>query len=271
VDAPREQDRFRTFESEQTLVETAASGDRMAVVRMVELFLPRISGLARVYRGVAAVERSELMQEGVVGLMRALDRYDPSLATSFWAYASWWVRQAMQEVVSEISRPVVLSDRAERGLAQIREARRSHFQAFGREPSINELAFATGLPRLQVENLLMAERTPRGLAEASRATDDLSGTLEDQIADPDAEDGYEHVLERDEMNEVRHLADALEDRERGILSDHYGLGQPVRTLQQIGDRLGLSAERVRQIEEHALAKLRADLTLATDPRGSEFL
>ena len=89
--------------------------------RLVEAYLPLISSIARIYRGSERVERSELMQEGIVGLLRALDRFDPSLETPFWAYASWWVRQAMQQLMSELTRPVVLSDRASRQLAAIND------------------------------------------------------------------------------------------------------------------------------------------------------
>jgi RNA polymerase primary sigma factor len=242
---------------ERALVAAAAAGDTTACAQLVELFLPAIAGVARVYRGVTAVERAELLQEGVVGLLRAVKRFDPSLGTPFWAYASWWVRQAMQQLVSELTRPIVLSDRAERGLARIKGARRDHLQSHGREPTVAELVSATGLPREQIESLLMIERTPHTLEAPLRADERASGTLGDLIVDPVAEDDYTHVLQRMEIEHVRDLTSGLDDRERLILSDHYGLGRPARTLQQIGDDLGVSAERVRQIEEQTLAKLRA--------------
>ena len=114
------------------------------------------------------------MQEGVVGLLRALSRYDLGQGTPFWAYASWWVRQAMQQLVSELTRPVVLSDRAARQLARVKDARREHLQACGREPSLAELADGAHLPRRQVENLIVAERSPRGLEEAVRGDEGSS-------------------------------------------------------------------------------------------------
>ena len=79
---------------------------------LLEAFTPMIVTVARGNRGASGVGRAELMQEGVVGLLRALERYDPELETPFWAYASWWGRQAMQQLVSELSRPVVVPDRA---------------------------------------------------------------------------------------------------------------------------------------------------------------
>src|SRR5688500_20356844 len=105
------------------------------------------------------------MQEGVVGLLRALGRYDLEQGTPFWAYASWWVRQAMQQLVSELSRPVVLSDRAARYLARLKTAHAEAIQSTGREPSRADLAERTGLTLDQVDDLLAAERAPRSLEQ----------------------------------------------------------------------------------------------------------
>src|SRR6185437_4673215 len=103
-------------------------------------FMPLIGSVASIYRGSRAVDRGELTQEGVVGLLSALERFDPDRGTPFWAYACWWVRQAMQQLVSELTRPVVLSDRALRQLARVKDARREHTHAHSREPCSAELA-----------------------------------------------------------------------------------------------------------------------------------
>ena len=107
---------------ERRLVEAAQAGDRRAREELVEAFLPLIASVARVYRGSSAITRVELMQEGVVGLLRALERYDPSLGVPFWGYAAWWVRHAMQQLIAELTRPMVLSDRALRQLSQLKRA-----------------------------------------------------------------------------------------------------------------------------------------------------
>ena len=242
---------------ERELVLAAAAGDRAACEELVEAFLPAIAGIARRYRAAYSVQRSELLQEGVVGLLRAIKRFDPTFGTPFWAYASWWVRQSMQQLVSEVARPTVLSDRAQRALARIREARRAYVQDYGREPSTAELRAASGLSREQVESILAAERAPRVLSEPLQVDDWMAGTLGDQIADPVSEDEYELIIEQLVTEQVRTLMDALDDRERSILYAHYGVGGPAQTFREIGGSLGLSAERVRQIEEHALDKLRA--------------
>jgi RNA polymerase sigma factor (sigma-70 family) len=169
----------------------------------------------------------------------------------------------MQQLVAEMTRPVVLSDRALRQLARIREARRAHLQAHKREPSAKELAAATGFTLGQVETLMATDRAPRGLEQPFSDEEPTAGTFEDLQADPVAEDEYEGVLERMEIEDVRDLSEGLDERERNILYDHYGLGRPAQTLGEIGSHLGLSAERVRQIEERALEKLRVAATSAT--------
>ena len=93
---------------ERRLVEAAQAGDRRAREQLVEAFLPLIAGVARVYRGSPTISRLELMQEGVVGLLRALERYDPVLGVPFWGYATWWVRQAMPVSYTHLTLPTIL-------------------------------------------------------------------------------------------------------------------------------------------------------------------
>jgi RNA polymerase sigma factor (sigma-70 family) len=227
--------------------------------QLVLAFLPWISGMARTYRNSPSVHRTELMQEGVVGLLRAVGRFDPELGTPFWAYASWWVRQAMQQLVSEMTRPVVLSDRALRQLARVRDARRKQMQTERREPSTGELAAATGFSRERVDRLTAAERAPRSLDEPLATDDEGSATVGELLSDPVAEDGYERVDGALEIETLRTLAEGLDERERVVLHAHYGVGRPAQTLREIAEGLQLSAERVRQIEERALTKLREEL------------
>jgi RNA polymerase sigma factor (sigma-70 family) len=252
---------------ERGLVLAAAAGDAVAREQLVEAFLPLIGSVARGYRSTVGVERAELMQEGVVGLLRALERYDATMGTPFWAYASWWVRQAMQQLVAEVRRPMVLSDRALRQLARIKDARREHLQAHGREPTTAELAVATGLAEEQVQRLIAVDRNPRALEEPLATGDDGGGTLGDLVADPSGEDAYDRVVGRVASEQVSSLPETLGERERSILCARYGLGCPAETLREIADGLGLSAERVRQIEERALWKLREAAAYPTVSTG----
>jgi RNA polymerase sigma factor (sigma-70 family) len=202
------------------------------------------------------VQRAELVQEGVAGLLFAARRYDPRLRTPFWGYASFWVRKAMQELVAELTRPAALSDHAVRALAQIGAARREHLRAYGTDPTAAQLCAATGLSRVQVDSLLAVDRVPRSFEEPMSSDESTPATFGETIADPDAETDYEQVLDGMEIDVVRGLADGLDERERAVLWRHYGLGQPPQTLTRIGADLGLTAERIRQIEEQALEKLR---------------
>jgi RNA polymerase primary sigma factor len=250
-------------QQELELVVATDRGDEVACRRLVESFLPAIAGIARRFDIGGQVQRTELMQEGVAGLLLAAKRYDPRLETPFWSYASFWVRKAMQELVAEVTRPAALSDHAVRGLAQLKAARRDHLEASGAEPTQSELAAATGFTRPQVDSLLAIDRNARSLDERLSADEDgTATTVGETIADPGGEHDYEHVL--DEI-EVRDLAGGLDERERRVLWGHYGLGQPPQTLSAIGAALGLTAERVRQIEGEALEKLRA--AAARPPRA----
>ena len=234
----------------------AQAGDRRARDDLVGEFTPLVAGIARIYSATPSIDRLELMQEGVVGLLRALERFDLELGTPFWAYASWWVRQAMQQLVSELARPVVLSDRAVRQLARVRNVRREYGQSHGREPTTSELATGCELARSQVEKLLAAERSPRALDEPVAGDDDAMGTFGDLLADPHADEAYDRVPWHLEEERMLSLLHTLSPREQAILNGRFGLGGPERTLRDLAAGLGVSAERVRQIEVRALEKLR---------------
>jgi RNA polymerase primary sigma factor len=197
------------------------------------------------------------MQAGVVGLLRALERYDPSLGTPFWAYATWWVRQAMQQLVADLSRPVVLSDRALRHLARLQDARRALMQRIGREPTTAELMLASGLSRAQMESLLAVERRPRPLDEPVHGEESTAASFGESLADPRAEDPFDAVPRRSEAESLPEMLDVLTERERMVVRARYGFDGPDRTLRELAAVLGVSAERVRQIQEGALEKLRA--------------
>ncbi len=242
---------------ERRLVRAAQAGDRRAREELVEAFLPLIAGVARVYRRSGSIARVELLQEGVVGLLRALERFDPDLDVPFWGYASWWVRQAMQQLVAELTRPMVLSDRTLRQLARLKRAHGEFVRRRGREPTGAELAVETGLSREQVRDLLAVERIPQSLDDPVASPDGEVGAFGELLVDPLASDAYEQLLDHSEIEQVKALLASLSDRERVILRSRYGLDGHEQSLREVGDRLGLSGERVRQIEERALGKLRA--------------
>lgn len=244
---------------ELAIVLAAKDGGGAEREELVGAFLPLIGSVARIYRGRAQIDRAELMQEGVCGLLRALERFDPNLDTPFWMYASWWVRQAMQHLVSELARPIVLSDRALRKLARIKDVQREHLQRHGREPSTAELGVALGMPREKVESLMAAERSPRALDEPVGADREQGVTLGELIDDPCATEAFDRVPQRLDIERLPEMLATLDQRERRIICSRFGLEGDECTLRELGEDLGVSAERVRQIESASLGKLRDQL------------
>jgi RNA polymerase primary sigma factor len=226
--------------------------------QLVQAFMPLIARVARMYRGSRNVDQPELMQSGVVGLLQALERYDPSLETPFWGYASFWVRQAMQELLSQMTRSIVLSDRAARQLARINHARQDLARLHGCEATTEALAEETGISQGQIGSLTAAARIARGLDEPQRSADGAALTFGERIADPSAEDAFDQVVQRIEAEAVPLLLHSLNDRERALVRARYGLDGDRQTLREVGRTLSVSVERVRQLEERAIEKLRAE-------------
>jgi RNA polymerase sigma factor (sigma-70 family) len=249
--------------AERELVLAAKFGGEDERDELVEAFVPLIGSVARIYRGRSQIDRCELMQEGVVGLLRALGRFDPAMGTPFWMYASWWVRQAMQQLVSELARPIVLSDRALRKLARIWDAQRELLQCDGREPTSSDIAGATGLPRDQVERLIAAERNPRALEEPVGGDHDAGTTLGELLDDPRATEAFERIPRSVDVEQLPRMLAVLNERERTIINARFGLEGSESTLRELGESLGVSAERVRQIEQASLGKLRSALSGGT--------
>lgn len=244
---------------ERHLLALAEAGDRAATEELVTAFMPAIDRVATRYRSFRSLERRELQQEGVVGLLRAAQRYDQRYETPFWAYASWWVRQAMQQLVAELTSPVVLSDRASRSLVQMKRARAAFAQANRREPSDSELAETARMPLDQVQHLVSVERAPSSLQAPAPGDEATATTLAERLADPATEEEYERVVDLAEGEHIQELAADLGGRERRIVFAHYGIGCRQQTLREIGRESDLSVERVRQLEERALNKLRATM------------
>jgi RNA polymerase primary sigma factor len=249
-------DHYDSLAAEHRLVLAARSGDPDTREQFVEAFVPLVASVARIYRNSSTVSRAELMQEGVVGLLRALERFDPSRGTPFWAYASWWVRQAMQQLVSELGRPIVLSDRALRHLARLKDKQREYVQAHGAEPTIDDLGAAAGLTVDQVHSLFAAERPARALEEHVGGEDGGGGTFGDVLSDVRAQEAFEQVTLRYGIDQLPQLMLELTERESTIVRARYGLDGQEKTLRELGASMGVSAERVRQIEQSALEKMR---------------
>jgi len=250
---------------ERDLLARTEAGDRAATEELVSAFMPAIDGVANRYQSFRTLERRELRQEGVVGLLRAARRYEERYETPFWAYASWWVRQAMQQLVAELTSPVVLSDRAARSLVQMKRVRSAFFQANRREPSDSELARSARMPLEQIQRLVSVERAPSSLQARPPGDEGLASTFAERLGDPATEEDYERIVDLADGEHILDLAAGLEERERRIVFAHYGIDCRQRTLREIGSEFDLSVERVRQLEERALDKLRQ---AAASPPGA---
>ncbi|MFL6040558.1 MAG: RNA polymerase sigma factor RpoD/SigA [Gaiellales bacterium] len=234
----------------------AAAGDPRARERLILRMLPLVSRTARRYVG-RDVERVDLLQEGIVGVLRALQRYEAERGVPFTAYAGWWVRQAMQQAVSEQSRAVRLPTHVLWDIHDLREARE---QTAAEGTTDSELGRRLGWGERRLEDVVRAERPALSLDLPHAADDGAAGSLGDLLADPLSEQAYEDVLGAVTGSRLRALMTTLTEREREVLRWRFGLGTEELSLRQIGRRLGMSGERVRQIEHRALAKLRTAAT-----------
>jgi RNA polymerase primary sigma factor len=237
------------------LVLRARAGDAAARERLIERFLPYVSALARSHRA-EGLEHVDLVQEGCAGLLRALSRFEPERGVPFAAYATWWIRQSLQEARSDYMRPLRLPPKALRQLARLKSEHRRVYAEERREPGSRELAERTEIALEQVEALLASDRAPRSLDEPVAGTEGEVGSLGVLLADPLSADAYEEVLDAIAGEQLRSLLGRLTDREREVVNARFGFDRPPEKLAEVGERLGLSGERVRQIEQRALVKLR---------------
>jgi RNA polymerase sigma factor (sigma-70 family) len=237
------------------VVRRAQAGDPQAREELIDRLLPLVNSIARGYRA-AGLERGDLVQEGCVGVLRALQRFDPSRGVPFSVYAALWIRQALQELRSDFLRPVRLPPKALRQLAQLKSAHYRIYADEHRDASLAELSTLTGIDLDQVEALLRADAGARSSDEPIGGLEGEIGTLGDLLEDPLSNDQYEEALDGIAGQQLRALLGHLTDRERDVIDSRFGFERPVEKLNVIGSRLGISAERVRQIEERALAKMR---------------
>jgi RNA polymerase sigma factor (sigma-70 family) len=244
-------------------VAAAKAGDERAVTEVVEGCLPQIARLARRYAAAPHVERLELIQEGVAGLLEALHRYDPERGTPLCAYAQPTVQRAMQRLVGELGDAVALSDHALRRLSRLKSAEDELMREYHRLPTRLEIIERSGVSEEEAERLLRATSRPRSLEEPITAEDGgVIGSLGDLVHDPRAEDAYDRILDVLEGHELRQLLSVLSPRERSILRARYGLDGDPQSVRQVAERLGLSTSRVRDIERRALRKLRQAAAVA---------
>jgi RNA polymerase primary sigma factor len=213
-----------------------------------------VVSVAKRYRS-SGMPLLDLVQEGNLGLMHALEKFDFSKGFKFSTYAVWWIRQSITRAIANTGRTIRLPVHAGESVSRVQKAQAQLEGELGRPPRIDELATETGLSEGRVEEAMILVHEPRSLFDALSAEGDTE--LADVIADPGAAAAFDQLAAAALPAQVTELLSALCEREREVVCLRYGLdrGKP-RSLADVGRTLGLSPEGVRHIERKALAKLR---------------
>lgn len=240
-----------SFEEEQELSKLIQKGDKTARRRLIEANLRLVVKIAKAYL-VPGVLFLDLIQEGNMGLMRAVDKFDHAKGVHFSTYANWWIRQGIIRYLANRRRMIRLPLRKEEMLRKIQKASNLLNQRLLRPPSMEEIAVETGIPAGEVKSTLALANCSVSLDTCDDAAMTLIEYQEDYTYNPER-----MLMKKDSVDATMDILNRLKEREKNILIYRYQLrGAERYTLKKIGDKMGLAPETVRQIELRALRKMR---------------
>lgn len=242
-------------EEECALALRIQKGDEEAREKMIKANLRLVVKIAHDYEGLG-LPLLDLINEGNMGLMKAVERFDPNKGSKLSTYAAWWIKQAIKRSLANQSRTIRLPVHFIDKIARLRRTESKLQELLGRDPSDAELAEEMSMSVLRIARLRKAALCPISL-DTSFYEDSPSMLTDRGVCDVNAKNPYNALKTKTEHTMLKELLDKLPDREARILDYRFGLsGGPERTLEEVGAQLGVTRERVRQLQKTALSKLR---------------
>jgi RNA polymerase primary sigma factor len=243
-----------TPQEEIVLAKRIRRGDRQAREQMIKANLRLVVKIAHDYEGMG-LPLLDLINEGNIGLMKGVERFDPRKGAKLSTYASWWIKQSVKRALANQSKTIRLPVHVVDKVAHIRRAEVKLREAFDRDPTDEELAHELDLDPRRIRQYRQASKAPVSLD--APIGDDATERVSEMVADPNAAAPFDRLVQETDTQLVREVLGTLDQRESRILAMRFGLndGRP-RTLEEVGVQLGVTRERIRQIQEQALKKLR---------------
>lgn len=247
-----------TPDEEIELAARIAKGDERARARMIESNLRLVVKIAKDYANYG-VPLVDLISEGNIGLIRAVEKFDPKKGGKLSTYAAWWIKQSIKRALANQGKTVRLPIHLVDKLARVRRISALMAEDLGREPTDSELSEELGIPREKLALLLQASKQNRSMDETTH--DNSIVSFGEVIADDRAIDPLEALSQKNGLDELDLVLDTLNERETEIIGARFGLnGKRILTLEEIGRDFGVSRERIRQIQNVALNKMQKALT-----------